>query len=86
MAVVDTGENPGIGLYVFTGECPLGQPRPSQEGQVEWVSFPDAASLPAVEDLPLFLERIQKMKRTDPPFSARSFYNGENKLRVEFTI
>ena len=83
--VVDTGENPGIGIFILTGDCPQGQPRPSAEGQLEWIAFPDAASLPAVEDVPLFLNRIQKMQRGDPPFSARSFYNGENKLTVEFT-
>ena len=83
--VVDTGRNPGIGIYVYTGEFLQGLPRPSAEGELEWVPFSDASSLAAVEDLPLFLNRIQKMQRGDPPFSARSFYNGENKLTVEFT-
>jgi len=83
--VVDTGENPGVGIYILTGECPEGLPRASAEGGLEWVSFPDVSSLPAVEDLGLFLNRIQKMKRGDPPFSARSSYDGENKLTVEFT-
>ena len=83
--VVDTGRNPGIGIYVFTGEFLQGLPRPSAEGELEWVPFLGASTLPAVEDLPLFLNRIQKMQRSDPTFSARSFYNGENKLTVEFT-
>jgi len=83
--VVDTGRNPGIGIYVYTGEFLQGLPRPSAEGGLEWVPFSDTSTLPAVEDLPLFLNRIQKMQRSDPPFSARSFYNGENKLTVEFT-
>jgi 8-oxo-dGTP diphosphatase len=82
--VVDTGENPGIGIYVFTGECPEGQPRASAEGEVEWVSFSDVSNLPAVKDLPLFLERIQKMQRGEPPFSARSFYNNLKKLSLIF--
>jgi 8-oxo-dGTP diphosphatase len=84
-AVVDTGENPGIGLYIFTGECLQGQPRPSSEGGLEWISFPAVPGLPAAEDLVPLLERIQKMKRSDPPFSARSFYNEDNKLTVQFT-
>jgi 8-oxo-dGTP diphosphatase len=83
--VVDTGENPGIGIYVFTGECPEGQPRSSAEGQVEWVSFLDVSSLPVVDDLPLFLERIQKLKRGQAAFSARSYYDREQKLTMEFT-
>jgi len=49
--VVDTGKNPGIGIYVLTGECPDGLPRPSVEGGLEWVSFSNVSKLPAVEDL-----------------------------------
>ena len=82
--VVDTGQNPGIGMYVFTGENAVGQPNPSDEGELEWVSFPDVSSLPVVEDLPPLLKRLQKMKRGDPPFSARSYYDAEQKLIVEF--
>jgi hypothetical protein len=82
--VVDTGENPGIGIYVLTGECPDGLPRPSAEGGPEWVSFSNVSKLPTVEDLPLFLNCIQKMKCGDPPFSARSYYDDEQKLTLEF--
>ena len=81
---VDTGENPGIGIYVFTGECTDGRFRPSTEGDLEWVPFPDVPSLPAVEDLGLFLARIQKMKSGDAPFSAYSYYDREQKLIMEF--
>jgi len=82
--VVDTGENPGIGIYILTGECPDGLPRPSAEGGPEWVSFSNVSKLPTVEDLPLFLNCIQKMKCGDPPFSARSYYDDEQKLTLEF--
>jgi 8-oxo-dGTP diphosphatase len=81
--VVDTGKNPGIGMYVFTGECPQGEPMPSKEGTLEWVPFRKVADLPVVEDLPLLLERLRKMRRGDAPFSARSFYDGD-RLRVEY--
>jgi 8-oxo-dGTP diphosphatase len=83
--VVDTGQNPGIGMYVFTGEDAFGQPRASDEGGLEWVAFPDVSSLPVVEDLVRLLERLQTIRRGDPPFSARSYYDGESKLKVEFT-
>jgi 8-oxo-dGTP diphosphatase len=82
--VVDAGKNPGIGIYVFTGKCPEGLPRPSAEGTLEWISFSDVPKLPVVEDLPLFLDYIQDMKRGDPPFSARSYYDDEEKLTVKF--
>jgi 8-oxo-dGTP diphosphatase len=83
--VVDTGENTGIGIYVFTGECTDGVPVPSTEGMLEWVSGSEVLKLPTVEDLPVLLERIQTMKPGDPPFSARSYYDDSQKLIVEFS-
>ncbi len=81
--VVETGENPGIGLYVFSGESSHGEPKASAEGTLEWLPFADVPNLPAVEDLSILLRRIQKMKRGDAPFNARSFYEDE-KLTVVF--
>ncbi len=43
----------------------------------------EALELPVVEDLPVLLRRIQKMKKGDAPFSARSFYH-DDKLNVVF--
>lgn len=82
--VVDTGENPGIGIFVFSGECPQGEPKASKEGSLEWVPLAEVPALPVVEDLPVLLERIRKMKPGDPPFHARSFYK-DDKLIVVFT-
>jgi 8-oxo-dGTP diphosphatase len=81
--VVETGENPGIGIYVFSGECPHGEPEGSAEGTLEWIPLANALNLPVVEDLPVPLRRIHKMKRGDAPFNARSFYADE-KLTVVF--
>jgi 8-oxo-dGTP diphosphatase len=82
--VVETGENPGIGIYVFTGECLEGQYKSSPEGILEWVPFEEVSNLPTVEDLPVLLSRINKMKRGDAPFNARSFYMVDEKLTVVF--
>jgi 8-oxo-dGTP diphosphatase len=82
--IVDTGENPGIGIYVFTGECPEGEAKPSVEGRLKWVSFGDLGNLPAVEDLPILLDRIRQIKWGETPFSARSFYKNDQ-LRLEFS-
>jgi 8-oxo-dGTP diphosphatase len=80
--VVDTDKNPGIGIHVFTGECPVGEPKASEEGTLEWVDFETALTLPAVEDLAILLEHIRKMKRGDAPFSARSFYQNDRLVVV----
>jgi 8-oxo-dGTP diphosphatase len=81
---VDTGDKPGIGMYIFSGDCPHGELTPSSEGTLEWVPYADVPKLPALQDVSIFLERIQKMECTDPPFSARSFYDGKGTLSVEF--
>jgi len=81
--VVETGENPGIVIYVFSGECSHGELKVSAEGTLEWITLANALNLPVVEDLPVLLRRIHKMKRGDAPFNARSFYVDE-KLTVVF--
>ena len=82
--VVETDENPGIGIYVFSGDFPQGEPKQSTEGRLEWVPFAKMAGLPTVEDLPLLLKHIQNMARGDPPFSARSYYDDNDNLVVKF--
>lgn len=80
--MVETGENPGIGIYVFSGESLHGEPKASAEGALEWLPFEDVSNLPVVEDLPVLLRRIRKMKRGDAPFHARSFYEDEKLIIV----
>lgn len=80
--IVDTGKEIGIGIYVFTGECPEGDPKPSPEGSLEWVPFAELPDLPLVEDVQVLLSRIQNMKRGDPPFAARSFYDENENLII----
>lgn len=82
--VVDTGQNPGICLYVFSGECHGGEPKASIEGAAEWVRYEALKELPVVEDLPILLGRIHAMRRGDTPFAARSFYGENENLTVKF--
>ena len=81
--VVETGENPGIGISVFSAESSHGEPKASVEGTLEWIPMADVQNLPVVEDLPVLLGRIQKMKRGDALFHARSFYE-DKKLTLIF--
>jgi 8-oxo-dGTP diphosphatase len=83
--IVDTGENPGVGIYVFTGECLDGEIGSSDEGVLEWVPLIKVPGLPTVDDLPILLDRIRKMEPGSLPFSARSFYNQVGNLIVKFT-
>jgi 8-oxo-dGTP diphosphatase len=81
--IVDAGEI-GICLYVFVGENFQGELKPSKEGAAEWVAFDAVKDLPVVEDLPILLSKIHGMRRGDPPFAARSFYDENQKLTVIF--
>ncbi|HEX2697229.1 MAG TPA: hypothetical protein VHM28_05930, partial [Anaerolineales bacterium] len=69
----------------FSGGSLEGEPRPSREGTAEWVQYESVKDLLVVEDLPLLLAKIHSMKRGDPPFMARSHYDSDEKLRVEFS-
>ncbi len=82
--IVDAGEI-GVCLYVFSGEAREGEAQPSAEGAVEWVEYERIAELPVVEDLPVLLARIHGMRRGDPPFFARSFYDPDGRLVITFT-
>lgn len=81
--IVDAGEM-GIALYFFSGENLDGQPISSREGTAEWIPFDQIEELAVVEDLPVLLSKIRTMRRGDPPFSARSFYDERERLIVEF--
>jgi 8-oxo-dGTP diphosphatase len=80
--IVDTGEI-GILLFVVVGENAQGEVKGSREGTPEWVKKVALRHLPVVEDLPILLGRIDAIKRGDPPFAARSFYE-DDRLQVRF--
>ena len=81
--IVDTGEI-GICLFVFSGENFEGELKSSNEGAVEWVEDGAIKDLPVVDDLPSLISKVHAVKRRDPPFSARSYYDQDEKLKVEF--
>jgi len=83
--IVDTGQNTGIGIFIFRGESPAGNPHPSSEGTAEWITLQQIGSLPMLEDLPALLPRILAAQRGEPPFAARSSYDTNGRLEVTFS-
>ena len=81
--IVHAGET-GIALFFFCGEWADGEPLPSEEGLAEWIPYERIEELPVVEDLPVLLGKIHKMQRGDLPFHARSYYDENDRLIVEF--
>lgn len=84
VVTVDAGQEIGIGIYIFRGECPHGDPVSSHEGTPEWVSMSDALSYPLVEDLYSLLPYIMAQSRGTPPFSAHYSYSTDGKLVISF--
>ncbi len=82
--IVDTAQNPGICLYIFSGQAGAGEVSASREGTPEWVEYDNLAGLPVVEDLPVILRRVHAMQPGDAPFSGRSYYDENGGLQVVF--
>jgi 8-oxo-dGTP diphosphatase len=84
VVTVDTGRNPGIGIYVVKGECAEGELMSSREGEPEWVAYSQLSNLPLVEDLFTLLPRVFAARRGEPPFIASYSYNEQEQLEIEF--
>lgn len=86
--LIDTGQNPGIVLFVLRGECPPEQtcaPQPSSEGSLEWLPQGSIAGLPLVEDLHELLPRILALRHEDPPLNVRYHYDQTGSLIINFS-
>lgn len=81
---IDTGQDTGIGLYVFKGEYQGGQLSSSAEGYVAWIPAHELSTLPLVEDLPTLLPRVLEREVTDPPFAAHYAYDENDRLVIQF--
>ncbi len=86
MINIDTGKNPGIGIFVFRGESLNGDLRESQEGTLAWISLNHVYSLPLVEDLHFLLPKVLETKKNTAPFSALYTYDACDKLRINFGV
>jgi 8-oxo-dGTP diphosphatase len=79
---IDTGQDVGICIYVFRGECPMDAVFISGEGIPEWVHFSEIDSLPLVEDLRTILPLVMSMNPGDPPFAAIYKYKADGELVI----
>ncbi|MDX9992725.1 MAG: NUDIX domain-containing protein [Anaerolineales bacterium] len=82
--LIDTGESPGIGLFIFNGEAAEGQLVASEEGDLAWIPLADLENVPLLEDVPILLRKIRAMGADAEPFFARSFYDAGGNLELVF--
>src|SRR4030042_4268695 len=43
---IDTQTNPGVCVFIFTGDCLEGEPEHSDEGSLEWIKFSEVNKIP----------------------------------------
>jgi hypothetical protein len=82
--IVNTEEEVGIELHVFSGEYVSGELLSTHEGVPEWIPIKDLAQTPLVDDGPILIEKILALKPGAPPFCARSFYAERGFVNVIF--
>jgi 8-oxo-dGTP diphosphatase len=88
---IDKDPESGICIFVLRGildhsiSVAEGRPTVSPEGRLEWVLLERVGELPVVEDIPVILPRVIKMKRSDSLFFAQFFYDANEKLQMRFT-
>ena len=81
---IDTGKNPGICIYIFRGECRVGNPIESPEGLSEWVPINALDKFPLVEDLTTLLPEVLKLTRGDSILSVSYTYDHDDQLIIRF--
>jgi 8-oxo-dGTP diphosphatase len=84
IVTVDTKTNPGVGLFIFTGDSTDDTFALSEEGEFEWIKISELDRLPLVEDLSKIIPKILHMKPGDSPFFGHSSYNESGNLEISF--
>jgi 8-oxo-dGTP diphosphatase len=72
----------GILMFVLSGSHLVGEPRPSEEGDLEWVAVEKLLQYPVVEDIPMLIEKI---KNNDQIFFGHYSYDSVGKLVATFS-
>jgi 8-oxo-dGTP diphosphatase len=80
---IDTGKNPGVCVFIFTGDSYEGEPHRTSEGNPEWIKFSEIGNISIVSDLPVLLPKIIDFKPGSQIFYAHSVYDENENLIVK---
>lgn len=80
--MIDTSTKPGIGIFIFRGECPHGDLQASEEGTLSWIPKTKLDSYLLVEDLYTVLPSLLNLEKGDPPLSGLYKYDQDNQLVI----
>ncbi|MBI5961380.1 MAG: NUDIX domain-containing protein [Chloroflexi bacterium] len=81
---VDSGDQNGIMVFVFSAEATSRDFKDSEEGTLAWVHRETVEDLPLVEDLPILIPLIFDSASDTPPFFAHTSYDTEDELVMVF--
>ena len=81
---VDTQTNPGVCVFIFTGDCLEGEPEHSDEGSLEWIKLSEVNKIPLVGDLRWLLPKIMTYKQGFQIFFAQSSYDKSGNITIRF--
>ncbi|HVN54220.1 MAG TPA: NUDIX domain-containing protein [Anaerolineaceae bacterium] len=82
---VDTGEDVGIGIFVFRGTCSPDRTVQSDEGTLEWIEIDHVQDYHLVEDLYQLIPRVFAVQPGQPPFFGQYRYNTQDQLEIHFS-
>jgi len=82
IVLVNTNTNPGVCIFIFSGEAKDEELSHSTEGNLEWIGKSNLVSIPLVADLPIIIPKILAYKPGSVPFIARSWYDENGKLEL----
>lgn len=85
IVVIDGNTNPGIIIFIFSGECTEDPSLSTSEGQVEWVTLDELDQIALVEDLPTLIPAVQTSNKTGRPFFAKYRYDSDGRLLISFS-
>jgi 8-oxo-dGTP diphosphatase len=81
---IDTGEQTGILLFIFTAKSDSRTVVACDEGTLEWVSPPAWPALPLVEDVAAILARLAATGDGAPPWFAHVSYDSADQIQLRF--
>jgi 8-oxo-dGTP diphosphatase len=81
--MIDTGEQIGIGMFVFRADYIDGELKPSEEGSLEWVKLDQLLEYKLVEDLPVLIPAILTLEDHDEPLSILYQFDAKEKLVIK---
>ncbi len=82
---IDAGNPVGIVLFVFLADAVTTDPRPSEEGTLEWVSIEELDQYDLVEDVGVILPKALEADETGVPFFAHYSYDEEDNLLITWS-